>query len=82
MAVLGTTRIGFLLIVRQARHREDESRVSAILKEGASKVRDGTHYKRLSREASHSSCTLLSLWLKPWRGLKGVLAFQRLKTKL
>src|SRR5260221_9376789 len=41
------------------------SRVSAILKEDAPKVREGTHNKCLSREVSHSSCTLLGIWLKP-----------------
>jgi len=41
-------------------------RVSAILKEGASKVRVGIYNERLSKEVSHSSCTLLSIWLKPW----------------
>src|SRR6266536_6251844 len=41
-------------------------RVSANLKEGASKVRERTHNERLSKEVSHSSCTLLGIWLKPW----------------
>ncbi len=40
-------------------------RVSAILKEGASKVREGIHNERLSEEVSYSSCTLLGIWLKP-----------------
>jgi hypothetical protein len=34
------------------------SRVSAILKVGASKVRESMHNERLSKEVSHSSCTL------------------------
>jgi len=41
-------------------------RVSAILKEHASKVRKITHSRRLSKEASPSSCALLSICLKPW----------------
>jgi len=41
------------------------TRVSAILKVGASKVREGIQDERLSKEVSHSSCTLLDIWLKP-----------------
>jgi len=41
-------------------------RVSAILKVDASKVREGIHNERLSKEVSHSSCILLGIPLKTW----------------
>jgi hypothetical protein len=39
-------------------------RVSAILKVGAPRMREGIHNERLAKEVSHSSRTLLSIWLK------------------
>jgi hypothetical protein len=46
-------------------------RVSAILKEGASKVREDIHNERLSKEVSH----LVSLVQKMWAISQGICSF-------